>query len=335
MPSTYKDIKRLTGFSLSTISKYFNGGNVRPTTQKAIEEAAAELNFRMNDFARGLKSRKSMAVGLLVPKLNSMFATTVMGHVGHLLRQKGYSSIVYDSDHGKTTEKEAINFLINKMVDGIIAIPFDPSGSQFEPARARDIPIVLIDMKTTSFETDAVLIDNFAAGQMAAEYLLAQGHTCATVIFGPYDSYSMFQRQKGFVDTFSKRSSYVSAHAIETFYTIQNGYKAAKELLAGFHDCTAIFCTNYELTIGAYAAMNELQLRCPTDISFIGFDNMDLVRVIRPSLTLIEQPMERLAGIATDLLLKRLENDCVGEYETVLLDTKLVKGDSVADIRKR
>ncbi len=131
MQATYKDIQNKTGFSLSTISKYFNGGSVKPQTKEAIEAAARDLNFRMNDLARGLKSRRSMSVGLLIPELNSVFHTTVMRYVGYYLRLRGYSCVVCDSNMDKQTERDAVQFLIDKTVDGIITIPLVRSTTDY------------------------------------------------------------------------------------------------------------------------------------------------------------------------------------------------------------
>ena len=330
MPATYKDIQRMTGFSLSTISKFFNGSNVRPATKLAIEAAAAQLDFRVNDFARGLRSRKSMAVGLLVPRLNTTFAAIIMRRVGHFLRLRGYSSIICDSDADRATERDAVNFLIDKMVDGIISIPFDASGLQYEPARARGVPVVLMDRVTTDFEADAVVIDNYAAGGIAAQHLLSRGHTSAAIICGPSGVYTMDLRKKGFSDAFLQRDGAVVREA-ETFFSIDGGYTAAKQLLESRGGVTAMFCANYELTLGAISAMNELGVMYPAFVSLIGFDNLELTGILRPALTIIEQPIEQLARSAVNQLLKRLEAD-EGEYETIMLDATLAGGKSVADL---
>ncbi len=330
MSATYKDIKRLTGLSLSTISKYFNGGNVRPQTMEAIEAAAKQLDFRINDFARGLKSGRSMAVGVLIPELNSSFHTTIMRHVGQFLRRRGYSCLVCECNADKSTEREALSFLIDKMVDGIITIPLDSSGRHLELARARNVPIVLVDRKATAFETDAVLIDNFSAGKMAAEFFIERGHGRAAIISGPSGIYTMGERSRGFVRAFNEKAPNGLVKTMEVDFSVEGGYQAAKELLCNGSDVTCVFCSNYELTLGAITAMNELKVRYPQDISLIGFDNMELSRVLNPPLTIVEQPMLEMAKLAAGLLLDRLENRHGHENKTITLCAKITQGKSVA-----
>jgi len=339
MAATYKDIQRLTGLSLSTISKYFNGGSVKKSTRVAIESVVTQLDYRINDMARGLKSKKSMAVGLLIPRLNSLFAVNMMRHIGHFLRTKGYSCIVCDSDASRVTEREAVNFLIDKTVDGIITMPFDPSGSQLEPAKTRGLPIVFIDRKPASIEADVVLTDNYEAGRIAAKHLIDYGHTETAIIYGPSYVYTMSQRYKGFMDTYAKYCPQASIRSIETFFSMEESYKTTRELLSGKPGVTSLFCVNYELMIGAYAAIYDMGLRYPGDISFVGFDNLEMAQIMKPSITRIEQPMERIARTAADLLIKRIEIRNGGSaeqdgseiiFETVMYKPTLINGESVA-----
>ena len=334
MPATYKDIQRLTGFSLSTISRYFNGERVKPATQKAIKEAADRLDFKMNDFARGLKSRKAMTIGLLIHNLNGILSTTIMSHITRLLRQHGYGCLICDCNSDKEVEIDAMNFFIRKSVDGVITIPIDTNPVQLESARRRNIPIVLIDRTIPSFETDAVIIDNFDAGKMASEYLISKGHKRAAIIAGYSNSQTMTDREKGFLSLYEKSGFAFSARMIETNYTIDDSYRAVKELLTDPGEITALFCTSYVHTLGTVIAMNEIGIRFPNDISLIGFDNMlQLAEAIRPSITIIEQPLEQIAHRAVELLLRRLEKGASHPYETVMLKAELVEGASVADLR--
>ena len=118
MAATYKDIRDLTGLSLATISKYYNGGNVREGNRALIEKAAAELGFVGNDMARGLRSRRSMTIGIVLAELNSTFYTTVVTGMEERLREAGYGTIIANSRDNPDTEAEAINFLPERWSTG-------------------------------------------------------------------------------------------------------------------------------------------------------------------------------------------------------------------------
>ena len=137
MPGTYKDIQNITGLSLSTISKYFNGGNLREENRLSIEKAIEELDFTVNAFARGLKSRQSHTIGILVPDLSSTFNAIIMEQVCEILRSHGYGSIVCTCNGNQKAEKSSLSFLLDKMVDGIITIPMDETGKHLEEASKR------------------------------------------------------------------------------------------------------------------------------------------------------------------------------------------------------
>ena len=331
MPATYKDIQKLTGYSLSTISRYFNGKNVKPEYRNAIETAANKLDFSVNDFARGLKSGKSMSVGLLVPAINSEFATIIISHIVQFLRQRGYSCLICDCGWNKQAELEGMKFLIGKGVDGIITTPFDTDPAQLQFAKSRNVPVVLVDNCVPGHTTDAVVVDNYGAGCIAAKYLLGMGHKDVAVVSVDTNLGTMSEREKGFAEQYKKAG--LDVKTVATSFDSDDGYTAIKGFLMDYGRTSAVFCTNYGHFITAMSAINELNLQLSIDISLVGFDNMQLTKVMKPSLATIEQPMEQISQQAVELLLKRLENtDC--PPETVTLNAKLIRGDSVADLRE-
>lgn len=332
MAATYHDIQRLTGLSLSTISKYFNGGSVRPATEAAISEAAQALNFRVNDFARGLKSKKSRSIGLLIPELDSTFHTTIMRHISETLRMRGYSCIVVDCNADRQVELDAMGFLLDKMVDGVITIPYDKSGAPLKLAMDRDIPVVLVDRLIPGFKADAVILDNQRAGALAAGHLLSHGHRRIGMVSGPAGIYTMQHRRQGFCDALKAAGALNEYLVTDAEFSVEGGYRAALELLSNHSRPTALFCANYELTLGAIIAMNELGLRWPDDLSLLGFDNLVLARVLKPALTTIAQPMEQMAATAAALMLDRLEQGPAPGTHTIELAPTLVQGASVAHI---
>lgn len=164
MPATMKDIARRTGLGLATISKYLNGGHVLEKNRIAIEAAIEELDFTVNEFARNLKTSKSHTIGVVIPELGNLFTTTIVTALEDTLRRHGYGIIISDCRTNERLEKEAVRFLLGKMVDGIINMPVNQGGGHLLPALEKNIPVVLIDrmIPSLSGRVNAVLIDNAA-----------------------------------------------------------------------------------------------------------------------------------------------------------------------------
>ncbi len=334
MAATYKDIQRLTGLSLSTISKYFNGGNVLDENRKAIERAAAGLKFRMNDYARGLKSRRSKTIGILIPELSSTFHTSIITDVEDILRRNGYGTIVCDSRLDKQVEREALAFLLGKMVDGIIAIPFDKTGEFLKLAGDRNVPVVLIDRLATDYRTDAVIVDNFGAAEMAAREFVENGHQRIAMLCGPEGIFTMKSRMEGFQKALLKNHVKLnSEYFISEEMTIGGGHEGVGRLLRLQDPPTALFCANYEITLGAIIALHEAAVKIPDDLSVIGFDNILLAKVIQPSLTMIVQPMREIAENAARMMLDRLESEKIGGIKIIELSAGITRGQSVRKLQ--
>ena len=128
MAATIKDIANHTGLGLATISAYLNSGNVREKNRAKIELAIKELNFEVNEVARGLKTNRTHTIGVVIPELNNIFCTEIITGMEDILRKKGYATIVCDCRTDKKLEREAVDFLYRKRVDGIINMPVDSTG---------------------------------------------------------------------------------------------------------------------------------------------------------------------------------------------------------------
>ena len=231
MAATYKDIQRMTGLSLATISKYFNGGQVRSENRKAIEEAIQKLDFHVNAYARSLKSKHSRLIGGLIPELDSTFNTRMMAEAEEYLRQRGYGLIICDSRLDQESEKEALEFLLGRMVDGILTIPFDKTGQHLIEAWNRNVPVVLLDRLATEFQTDGVVIDNAEASRLAAEEFIRNGHREIAIINGPGSLYTMRERLRGFQETLIAHGLPIRQEwMLDGPITMDAGYENAKHL---------------------------------------------------------------------------------------------------------
>lgn len=330
MAATIKDIAKETGLGLATISKYLNGGNVLEENKAAIEKAIKTLDFRVNEFARGLKTSKSKTIGVVIPELSNLFFTSIITIIEDILRQNGYGVLVCDCRTDEKLEYEAIEFLVNKMVDGIISMPVSKDGGHLRLPLSKEIPVILIDRQVEGLNVDAVLVDNVAASEHAVHYLLENGHREIGIICGPEHIFTSHQRLLGYSQAFIKKGIFPKGELIGYGgYTVEGGYRCFKELIAGNDNISALFVTNYEMTLGAIIAINELGIKIPEQISLIGFDNMHLAQVVKPKLTVISQPIQKIAESVARIMLKRLGQNKYDEAEVINLSTELLIGESV------
>ena len=167
MAATMKDIARRTGLGLATISSYFNGGNVREKNRIKIEEAIEELHYEVNEVARGLKTNATRTIGVVIPELNNTFCAEIITGMEDVLRSHGYATIVCDCRTDKKLEREAVEFLTRRRVDGIINMPVDEEGNHLKRFQKTGKPIVLIDRKIQGINCDSVLVDNKKAAEDA------------------------------------------------------------------------------------------------------------------------------------------------------------------------
>ncbi|SFF61326.1 LacI family DNA-binding transcriptional regulator [Curtobacterium sp. YR515] len=328
MTATYKDLQRATGLSLATISKFYNGGTVRDENAQAIERAAATLGFRPNGFARSLRSRRSGTIGVLLPALDNDFHLTVIAGVESALRAHGTSVIVSSSPDAAAG---AVDLLLSRMVDGIIAVPSDHDVEALARAAER-VPVVQIDWRADALATDGVFLDNRGAGALAARHLLDHGHRRVGVVAGDPAVSTMRERTAGFRAVVEREGGVLGPDSVvEGPLTVQHGQAAMQRLLVQPDRPTAVFCANYELTLGAVIALNESGLTLGRELSVLGFDGLELAQATVPKLTVIVQPTHELAVRAADLIHARLTDpDADAAPVDVVVAPRLVAGGSVA-----
>lgn len=332
MAATMKDIARRTGLGLATISSYFNGGNVREKNRIKIEEAIEELHYEVNEVARGLKTNATRTIGVVIPELNNTFCAEIITGMEDVLRSHGYATIVCDCRTDKKLEREAVEFLIRRRVDGIINMPVDEEGNHLKRFQKMGKPIVLIDRKIQGIDCDSVLVDNKKAAEDAVRYFIGRGHRNIGIIGGPEEVFTAQERMAGYYKALESAGIPVRESLIwHGDYTIQGGVRGLEELVQNNPEMTAVFVTNYEMTMGAMIGVNELGIRIPEQLSMIGFDNLQFARACNPKLTIVAQPTDGIAREVARVMLNHLENagETSGELFSEKLETEIIAGKSV------
>lgn len=333
MAATMKDIARQTGLGLATISSYFNGGNVREKNRIKIEAAIEELHYEVNEVARGLKTNATRTIGVVIPELNNTFCAEIITGMEDVLRSHGYATIVCDCRTDRKLEQEAVEFLIRRRVDGIINMPVDEEGKHLRKFQKTGKPIVLIDRRIQGISCDSVLVDNRKAAEDAVQCFIKNGHRNIGIIGGPEGIFTAQERLAGYSKALKEAGIPIRGSLIfHGDYTIQGGVRGLEELVRSNPDMTAVFVTNYEMTMGAMIGVNELGIKIPEQLSMIGFDNLQFARACNPKLTIVSQPTDGIAREVARIMLEHLENgkqeneECFSEK----LQTEIIEGKSVS-----
>lgn len=323
--ATIKDVARMAGVSMSTVSKYLNGGNVRDENLEAIRNAIDTLDYRVNPFARSLKSQRSRSIGVLLPDISAPFFGTVVTALDRTLREQGYHILIscYNANHG--LERDNLQYLISTGVDGLIYIPEDLSSEEYYELTAnRNVPLVQLDRMIQGVTSDVVLVNNSDAVYSATSEMIRRGHRRIGLISGPKSVFSAKERQVGFLRA-------LSDHGIlfddELFFSSEHvfatGYQGCENLLTLPERPTAIVSTNYDITIGLITAIRDRGLRIPEDVDVFGFDCVDVCTMMKPPLPVVFQPEQLIGQTAAQYLIQRLEG-YTGEPRLTRLKCNLI-----------
>lgn len=307
--ATIKDVARMAGVSMSTVSKYLNGGNVRDENLEAIRNAIDTLDYRVNPFARSLKSQRSRSIGVLLPDISAPFFGTVVTALDRTLREQGYHILIscYNANHG--LERDNLQYLISTGVDGLIYIPEDLSAEEYYELTAnRSVPLVQIDRMIQGVTSDVVLVNNSDAVYSATSEMIRRGHQRIGLISGPKSVFSAKERQVGFLRALSDHGIlFDDSLFFSNEHVFATGYQGCENLLALPEPPTAIISTNYDITIGLITAIRDSGMRIPEDIDVFGFDCVDVCTMMKPPLPVIFQPEQLIGQTAAQYLIQRLE----------------------------
>jgi len=334
MAATIKDIAKETGLGLATISKYLNGGNVLPENRGAIERAIKELNYSVNVFAQGLKTGRSKTIGAVLPGITNSFFMHIIAEMENELKKENYAVLISDCGTDKQQERESVNFLISKNVEGIVSFPLSRSGKHLAPALENNIPVLLLDrlIPKMNGKVDSIGIDNVSISREATQLLVENGHRNIGIIAGPKGVYTSDRRLQGYYEIMEESGFNVNPdHVLRCEYSVKGGFTGFKNLMKKGAGITAVYVNNHDMTLGALMAAREEKYKIPGDLSFLGFDSMDWAKIVLPKLTIVEQPMAEIGRYAAEIMLKRLKYGDMAR-QTIILSARLNIGDSIKRI---
>ncbi len=334
MPSTIKDVAKRAGVSIATVSKMINGGNVLEDNRIAIEQAIEELNYRVNAVARGMKTRRSMTVGVLIPSLADYYGVSVLSSIDRELYQHGYSTIICDySETDPDGARMKLDFLMNKQVDGIIMQPINVRKKDLLRVESENTPIVFIDVGVEDSGYDSVTIDNEGISFEVTEHLIQNGHKRIGLIVGVPGVRTTDDRVAGYNRALNEAGITPDPKLCSMIdIAEESGYVGMRSLLSMKNPPTAVFTAGHDLTLGALRYLNESGKRIPEDISFVGFETQTIARIYHPKLTIGLQPIIEIGRTAAEFLFERMSGDYTKTGRDIRLKASVELGASVLKI---
>ena len=336
MDVTMKDVAKLAGVSLSTVSRVLNNSSlVREETAKKVQKAVDKLDYQINDSARILRTNTSNLIGVIGAGMEKPFLSNLLKGIEAEARERGFALIYGDSDGEFEKEQNYLNIMKQKKIDGIILITTNYYNDLLSIVKNYQIPVVFASGYISDPEISCVTVDNVAAAYDIVEYLCQAGHRNLAFIKGPeLDLLASQERLRGVKLALRLNDiEYNPSRFIEGDFTFESGYSAAEKIIKKFPDVTAIFAFNDEMAIGVIRYLKENDIRVPEDISVVGFDGIELGKYIDPSLTTIKQSGYHL-GLKSIEILNKIINEKQVEDNKVFIPHKLVVRESSNKLSK-
>jgi LacI family transcriptional regulator len=329
----------LTGFSASTVSRVLNGKSeqfrISKQTSQLILKAATKYNYYPNRIARGLRLEKTETIGLIIPDIANYFFSSVAKTIEIESRKKGYSIFLCDSLDDVSTERELLNLLAGRRVDGIIIAPVGTGSKHLTEFSKNGIPIVIIDRYLPETKIPYISTDNYYGAFQATSHIISMGHRSIACIQGINGISTNNDRVSGYRNAMIKNNVPVDEELIVgDDFGEENGYRQTRLLLKRKVPPTAIFALSNLISLGTMRAIAEHGLRIPDDFSLVSFDDQPYSGLLASPMTTVEQMKEEIAGRAVDLLLELITDGSVPkEVEKRLIKPRLIIRNSVKKIQ--
>ncbi|MGE8068208.1 LacI family DNA-binding transcriptional regulator [Pseudomonas sp. NPDC089569] len=305
--STIKDVAALAGISYTTVSHVVN--KTRPVSEEVrvkVEAAIKTLNYVPSAVARSLKAKSTATIGLLVPNsLNPYFAELARG-IEDYCERNGYCVILCNSDDDPDKQRNYLRVLLEKRIDGLIVASAGGDSGLAKGLSGLRTPMVIVDRGLEGVDADLVRIDHEYGAFLATRHLIELGHRDIATISGPVTTSVAQMRLAGYCRALGEAGIEVRRERmLESDFTSTGGYNAAALLLES-NPPSAIFAANDMIGIGVLRAAAERNVRVPTELSVIGFDDIQMSRYVYPALTTVGQSILQLGEKAAEVLLRRI-----------------------------
>ena len=325
---TIVDIAKMAGVGSTTVSRYFNGGNLKKETREKIKKIVEEYNYTPNTFAKALKGTDSKIIGVIVPCLHSYVSSNTLKYIDQNLKENNYETLIMNADFDEEKQLDYIRKLARMNVDGIILLPTTMSKSYESTIKSIDVPVVLLGQEGEY--TYSVEYNDFNAARDLSNFVLACGHRkIAYLGVGEEDIAVGYYRKLGFMTTLEKYNL-SPVDVLITNFGMEDSYRLTNENIDKLKKATCLICATDNLAYGAIKALEENGLNIGTDYSVAAFGDYASSALLKSPLTTIKFDLEDAAKKTVEMLLnaiKKKENEM-----KILIGYDLKTRSSVVDL---
>lgn len=307
---TIRDVAQLAGVSPATVSKALNGiPYVSPETLARVQAAVDQLQFRPNSIARSLKMSRTSTLGLITNDLEGVFTMSMMRGVEEVAAAQGFSVFLCNSYGEPERERNHLQVLLDKQIDGVILMNGFRVHERGAPALPLgNVPVVYLFQYTNTSGIPSVIPDDFGGAVTGTQHLLDCGCRRIGVINGPPNYEASHSRLAGYRQTIEAAGMHFDPALLRVGKWHESfGYTLAQELMDLPEPPDALFCMSDSLAVAAMSALRERGLRIPRDLSVVGFDNRAFAQHQTPPLTTVKLPLVEMGRLAGELLLKAIQ----------------------------
>jgi LacI family transcriptional regulator len=329
--ATVLDVAKRAGVSPMTVSRVVNGsGPVSPKLRARVEKALKETGYVPNSVARNLRTKRTDTIGLVMPDITNPFFTHVVRGMEVTAREAGLLLLLTNTDQRPDEEARVVSMLLQRQVDGLLAIPAGSCADTARLCQDAGVPLVIVDRRPEMpGSIDVVRADAEGGAYQLGKLLAGLGHANVAVITGPAYVPTAVDRAAGFAKAVEEEGL-PAPIVVHGDFSLASGHDMTQDLMQLDPRPTAIFAANNFLAIGAQHAIEEMELNVPEDVALVGLDDLPTEMVTFPFLTVAAQPAEEMGRRAVELLVRRIKEP-EGEPEEILLPTELTVRRSSGD----
>lgn len=328
---TLREVARLAGVHPGTASRALSASTralVAADTVERVAAAAATLGYRPNYVARSFKTRRTLSIGVLIPDINNPLFPPIVRGLADRLAQAGYVALLANTENDEARERLIFDEMNARQVDGLVLATARREDPMLVQVRREGIPIVLINRVVDDHAFSSVSVDDGAGIRLVVEHLAKLGHRRIAHIAGPQYTSTGLGRYRGFLSTMADEGLPVDEQLVRFAgsFSIAEGLRCAEQLLALPDPPTAIAAGNDLIALGCYTACENAGLRCPEDVSIVGFNDMPLIDRLQPPLTTVRIPHPEIGRHAAELILERIEQPDAPLKVLLLAPELIVRG---------